>query len=225
MQEAGDLVSSLSPEKIEGDKFCSGVTNLGWDGMGWNGTNHLLEVPILCSLCRDWRQLFQERPLTFRQLRSVKMKPIHPWTGEAHIPVFSASLFVFALKWTPINLSVSCGWEVVCESVFYLCHLSALIYKPPAQPGCLAIAMCIGSYQACQDSSQERELSHQLSCVDTAFGISLEKGQERFYIPGMALLSCKNISSCTYFLEVFSSWKVVLSVFIHSWEREEKHMP
>lgn len=57
-----------------------------------------------------------------------------------------------------------------------------------------------------------REGAQTPSCVDTAFGISLEKGQEKLYIPEMALLPYKNISSCTYFLGVFSSWKVILSV-------------
>lgn len=152
------------------------------------------------------------------------MKPIHPWTGEAHIPVFSASLFVFALKWTPINLGVSCGWEVVCESVFYLCHLSALIYKLPAQPGCLAMAMCVGILPS-MPGLFSREGTQLPSCVDTAFGISLEKGQERHYTPGMALLPYKNISSCTYFLEVFSFLEGCSLCFYSLIEREKKQMP
>lgn len=41
------------------------------------------------------------------------------------------------------------------------------------------------------------------SCVDTAFGISLNKGQEKLDIHGMAFLTYKNISSAAYFLGVF----------------------
>lgn len=107
------------------------------------------------------------------------MKPIHPWTGEAHIPVFSASLFVFALKWTPINLRVSCGWEVVCESVFYLCHHSALIYKLPAQPGCLTTAMCIGTRHArtlLQRGSSATEL-----CRHSLWHLTKERARETLY--------------------------------------------
>lgn len=177
-------------------------------------------MPIHCSLCRDWRQLFQNRPLTFRWLKSVKMKPIHPWTGEAHIPVFSASLFVFALKWTPINLRVSRGWELVCESAFYLYHLSALIYQLPAQPRSLVVTMWVGMLPGVPGLFS-RHGPQPPSCIDTAFGISLKKGQQRLYIPGMALLPYKNISNGTYFLGFsllgdYSLW------FFHSWKRGEK---
>lgn len=64
------------------------------------------------------------------------------------------------------------------------------------------MAMCVGIPPG-MPGLFSREGTQPPSCVDTAFGISLEKGQERLYIPGIALLPYKNISSCTYFLEGF----------------------
>lgn len=60
------------------------------------------------------------------------------------------------------------------------------------------------------------------SCVDTAFGISLNKGQEKLDIHGMAFLTYKNISSGAYFLGVFFLGRL-LALFLFTHEKGKRN--